>query len=480
MKHPSPGATGDEKVVSENANNAEEPAGSALTWWSSAIDRQMAAASALGYGNSTQEESLGPASDRSETDSSINSRKPYRFGWGSYLLLILLIAVAAALVYIGFNRPELPATIVHNLQRAINYSPANNSPSSSTANSSAKTQTSINANSPINPHASTTDASMSANSALTNAAAVNGKSSPGGDAQTFKPQKIIDAAAPDAIEIPIADVSLQNRPEFLEQLVQIYRSRLANNPSDVAALGALSQLQERSLSDLENIIGQGDDAMIVKSLATLSRIFPELADNTRYKYLVARIDYAQRGQKTETAAQAASAAHAEQSATATAPVADSAAAATNSSSKNISAALSPAKTATPAISAATAKKADANPVSTKPEIRSVSITPGTMVNDHFVPGDGGNVFMVELSYRNFAKAFIEQTDATLVTRLGVPGDPMVLAEAPVTISADRGTKNFLIETTSLQGYAGGKFKLNFILNDEFLTSRTVTLSLPRQ
>ena len=86
--------------------------------------------------------------------------------------------------------------------------------------------------------------------------------------------------------------------------------------------------------------------------------------------------------------------------------------------------------------------------------------------------------MVEISYRNFDRAFIGEAKATLMTLLGSPDDPLVLAEVPVVITAERGTKNFLMETNSVQGYVGGKLRLNFILNDEFLTSRTVRLSRP--
>ena len=112
----------------------------------------------------------------------------------------------------------------------------------------------------------------------------------------------------------------------------------------------------------------------------------------------------------------------------------------------------------------------------KPEIRSVSVTPGTLVEGHFVPSDGGNAFMVEVGYRNFERVFVGAAEATLITRLGIPDDPLVLAEESTRITADRGTKSFVIETQSVQGYAGGKFQLNFLLNDEFLTSRTVRLS----
>jgi hypothetical protein len=108
----------------------------------------------------------------------------------------------------------------------------------------------------------------------------------------------------------------------------------------------------------------------------------------------------------------------------------------------------------------------------------VTVTPGTMAGGQFVPRDNGNAFLVEISYRNFDKAFDANDEATLITRLGVPGDSEVLAEVSVDISGDRGTKSFVMETLA-RGSIGGKLQLNFILNDEFLTSRAVRLSVPR-
>lgn len=332
--------------------------------------------------------------------------------------------------------------------------------------------------------------------------------------------KIAAAANPNAISVPIADISLRSRPEFLEQLVQVYRVQLASNPNDAQALSALAQLQQRSLSELQTIIAEGDGETAKNSMAIAARIFPELSNNTRYMYLVTRMDYIKRQPKDEPAAKTESTvpqpatttktttavtpappetvvgANASQKTTApqqTIAVAaipvQSIPAATRSESaipipkpinpKESASSTKSASSTTDSATATTAKKSE-TAASLKPEIRAVSATPGTMVDGRFVPSNGGNTFMVEISYRNFERAFVGKAEATLVTLLGAPDDPIVLAEVPVVITADRGTTSFVMETNAVEGYAGGKFQLNFILNDEFLTSRTLRISMPRR
>lgn len=258
------------------------------------------------------------------------------------------------------------------------------------------------------------------------------------------------------LSIPIADISLRNRPELVEQLAQVYRAQLATNPNDTATRAALERLQERSLADIQALVAEGYVSTASRSLETVSLLFPELAGNARYKYLVELTNYMRRDmQEPVKTAQAAAIAPQQ-----------------NSTSKKLTETVKTER-------AKTENKNAEAAISTKPEIRSVSIMPGVKTDGRFVPRDGGNVFMVELSYSNFAKAFVESNQATLTVLLGIPDDPLVLAEVPVTISADRGTKSFMIETNGVQGYAGGQFQLNFMLNDEFLTSRTLRLSRPR-
>jgi len=100
-----------------------------------------------------------------------------------------------------------------------------------------------------------------------------------------------------------------------------------------------------------------------------------------------------------------------------------------------------------------------------------------MEGSRFVPAEGGNVFMVKISYRNFDNSNYDDGEAELVTLLGAAGDSRVLAEVPVAVFGDRGTKSFAIETF-LPGYSGEPYKLNFILNGRFVASRTVRLSMP--
>ncbi len=79
--------------------------------------------------------------------------------------------------------------------------------------------------------------------------------------------------------------------------------------------------------------------------------------------------------------------------------------------------------------------------------------------------------MVEISYRNLKNSG-DETEASLIARLGVPGDSMVLAEVPVDLSGRQGTKS----STVVPGHAGESYRLNFLLNDELLASRTLRLS----
>lgn len=461
MEHSDSNDAADESIAGAGADNSETLTDS--TTRPSAIERQIAAVSGLGYGNQTHREAADHTNDRYILDYNTHRRKPRRSGLAGFLVLFLLVATAVTLVFTDLGRP---------LQKAVSAVPAaghvvRDNDSLPAANSSSVMNVSSATNpsppSPPSPaNATQTPASVSQTSINTS--------------QTNASTNAAKVSSPDAISIPVADVSLRNRPELLEQLVQIYRSQLAHDPNDVAARTALSQLQERSLSELQTIVLEGDDATAVKSLEIISRLFPDMADSARYKYLVARTDRMRRQTQDEPAAKPEN--------STPSPSATSAAASskTASSAAVPSAPISPAKNiSTPTDSSATVvKKTAENAPSSKPEIRAVSITPGTMVENRFVPGDGGNVFMVEISYRNFDRAFVGKAEATLDTLLGVPGDDMVLAEVPVVIAADRGTKSFVMETSSVQGYAGGKFQLNFMLNDEFLTSRTVRLSRPGQ
>lgn len=418
----------------DNPAHANEAAGTrALSY--TAIERQIAAVSTLGYGSQIPETANHSHDRRKKND----RRKTHRFGLGSFLILLWLVAVGLLAIFTDFGRAL--QKVVSDTSQVVAKA-AVNQPSSS-----------VNSSPSIQPPISQLPATIQPPPNDSTQHAVSDKVG-----------TVASASTADAISIPIADISLRNNPALVEQLVQVYRSQLAANPHDETTHAALDRLEERSLADIQTLIAQDDVAGTDKSLEIFSRLFPEMSDNVRYKYLVARTQYMRRQKNDESVPK-----FEEADVTAAIP--------------NAIATAPPANVSLPSAVVAKAgvtNKTAENMPSSKPEIRAVSITPGRMTEGRFVPSDGGNVFMVELSYSNFAKAFIEKNEATLVTLLGEPGEPLVLAEVPITISADRGTKSFAIETNNVQGYAGGKFRLNFMLNDEFLTSRTLRLSNPSQ
>jgi len=395
-----------------------------------AIERQLAADAARAYRRQTHI-AANRTNDRHVLDYNTYRRKASRFDSATFLVLFLLIAAGIAIV-IAWQFTDL-GRVPHKANDTLSHSqiaPAADVP---------------------------THSSPAANSLPVSAAPT--------DTSTDAPKNIAETSAGGAISIPMADASLRDRPELLEQVVQVYKSQLERDPNDAAARTALNQLQAQSLSELEAIIANADEATAVKSLEIVARLFPELADSVRYKYLVARSDYIHRPQKAESIVKPES--------TPTVP-------STPTPSTPVTTAIPSQKTVSPAANSSTdvAKKTTESASSSKPEIRTVTVTPGTMAGGQFVPRDNGNAFLVEISYRNFDKAFDANDEATLIARLGVPGDSEVLAEVPVDISGDRGTKSFVMETLA-RGSIGGKLQLNFILNDEFLTSRAVRLSVPR-
>src|SRR5690606_25698402 len=163
---------------------------------------------------------------------------------------------------------------------------------------------------------------------------------------------------------------------------------------------------------------------------------PELEDNPRYEYLAGRMGRIHREAKTAPPAEP------EHSTPLTTAIP--------------SAPISPVSTPADS-SAGIVKKHVRNTSPPKPIIRVLSVTPGAMVAQRFVPYDeDGNVLMVEISYRNFESSE-DQSDVTLIARLGIPGDSAVLAEVPIEISGGRGTKTFLMETL-VPGNAGEKYR----------------------
>jgi hypothetical protein len=305
-----------------------------------------------------------------------------------------------------------------------------------------------------------------------------------------------------ALTIPINDVSLRVRPELLQQLVAVYRLRLAHDPNDAAAKAALTQLRERSFAELGVISTTESASVAATSFEITSRLFPELASEDRYQILFARANLRRQLAEAKSTVPAEPtvpvASPTDQSA---APITPEPAATVQEKSAQLAAKTtdpSPAPAASPPAEAAKAEpahvakpvatskvatsktvaatKTDAAPAPTKPDVRVISLTPGKMAEGRFVPAEGGNVFMLEINYRDIGSDVDTLSGSELVVRLGSGRDPQVLAEASVDIAGGRGTKSFLMGTL-VPGYSGEVYKLNFILDGRVLPSRTARLSL---
>jgi hypothetical protein len=455
MQHRNSKYSADEGVTGSSSENSDNMTRSEPQR-PSAIERQKAATSKFS--------SL--AAGRSMPNGTAYPKTSY-FGVASFLILFFIAAAALALLFtdLGRSLPTISGVMQSTAQAVSKDSvPATHVPAAVNSSIGSSISSSRTAN-PKTVGALQTSANIS--------------------------QTDISAdASSTALSIPAAEVSLRNRPELLKQLVQIYRSQLTDDPNNSTARTALDQLQEQSLTELQAIVLEGDEATAIKTLEVFSRLFPEAADNARYKYLVARTDHFARQIKEEPVAKpkplsfpagnpsainalATNASAINSSATGslrtTSPT--TIAPTTAAPEKNISSAIKPSTTGD--------KEAAANAASTKPEIRALSMTPGTMVGDSFVPGDEGNFFMVEISYRNFSRVSEDANEPMLIARLGIPEDSSVLAEVPVEILGDRGKKSFVI-ANMMPGNIGGKYRLNFILNGEFLASSRMRVSMPEQ
>ncbi|MET0379231.1 MAG: hypothetical protein ABW049_09605 [Spongiibacteraceae bacterium] len=446
METPDSKDTADTSVAGVSADNSESPPNSGTSETSSAtttarpsaIERQAAAAS--GYGNQTHQENPERAYGQHEAHARTDRRQPGRWGLVSFLVLFFLVAGGALLVFTDQDRSL--QKIVDPILATVAQITAAPEDTSQTNNPSPATNPSPVINS------------------------LPSKTPPPAVAPlTAAPNQVAIAAPAEAIAVPVGDISLRKRPELLEQLVQVYRSKLAEDSTDSAALAALNRLEEQSLSELETIIAEGNNAVAVRSLEIIAQVFPEIADTARYKYLAAQTTHEQREAATEPAAKP------EPATSSTAATSTPAAAPPMiSPPTSVSIPFEPA--------AKIAANHTDNVALSKPKVRVVSITPGAMMEGRFVPGNDGKVFMVTISYRNFSNAE-DQSETTLVARLGAAGNPTALAEVPVELSGDRGTKSFLMETFT-PGNIGEKYRLNFLLNDEFLASSTVRLSIPEQ
>ncbi|MDB6061798.1 MAG: hypothetical protein JWM78_1901 [Verrucomicrobiaceae bacterium] len=484
MKHLDSEDTTFDDIDGIRADSMRVDSSDAPTARPSAIERQIAA-SRGDYGSPPQRETMDRPSGRSKTSLSSKRRRHLPFGLISFLVLVLIVTTGVAFVFTTKSGRALPnglSTVLTWVEQKVAA--------------------------PAIPNTSTS-------------------TPPAVAALPVAPQEVPATESPAAVSVPIADISLSDRPELLEQLVQVYRSKLAANPTDAAALAALNRLQEQSLSQLETIMAGEPDPASFRALGIVSRLFPWLADNPRYKSLLARSGQIQREAQREPQGEEPSTAPVTQQplageSLAKAPVIESPPAALASPQQqsqpqpqpatpsptaiaappvatqpvtNLSspvAALpraasippqavvsSPRTVSLPANAAAEIAKKPAAPAAPpKPQIRVASVTPGTMIDQRFVASNPGKAFLVEINYRDF-KSADDDAEVALVALIGTPGDPSALAEVPVDISGDRGTKSFVMETL-IPGNTGETYRLNFMLNGEFLTSATVRLSAPKQ
>ncbi|MDB6060861.1 MAG: hypothetical protein JWM78_964 [Verrucomicrobiaceae bacterium] len=299
------------------------------------------------------------------------------------------------------------------------------------------------------------------------------------------PTTSAEVAAATGITVPISEVSLRVRPELLQQLVAVFRLRLANAPHDAEVNSILVRLREHSLAELEVISATEDAPLAANSLNFAAKLFPELVYDPRYQSLAARIDKnpAQNQQQaiadsavgTEHALAATPALSSQSVASATTATAQQAIPAV-SDTKPINPAPMPAVLPATERSTGAASKTDAAAVAAKPEIHVTSLTPGIIEGERFVPTDGGNVFMLVINYRNLGNGLNQQPGGELVTQLGSSHNPRLSAEVPVEITGSSGKKSFLIGTLE-RGHTGEAYKLNFILNGQVLPTRTAHLTL---
>ena len=220
----------------------------------------------------------------------------------------------------------------------------------------------------------------------------------------------------DELALPLDTLSLQTQPELVRQLVQLYRLQLRDNPNDSAAATALHALQERALTET-TATASGETAATTALLKQLTALFPELADDPRYLALQSSLTPKVAAQK---------------------PAAET------------------EQTVPPP----------------RPRIEALSMVSGIIDNDEFIPRNDGGVLQVSLSYRNFSNPPATPGDDTLILRIRAPGNPLLLAEVPLDIAGDRGTRNFRVETPIRQN-TSDYYQLDLILGGRVLESRIV-------
>ena len=260
-----------------------------------------------------------------------------------------------------------------------------------------------------------------------------------------------------AVTVPIYDVSVRLRPELLLQVVSVYRLQLETDPHNAEATATLARLREHTLAELDAMSLTENLALTAASLKLAATLFPELANDPRYQSLATRIAWNNSNQNQHRATDAPAVAS-EQTALSIAP-----------------AKIAAAEPTRPSLTSGSKLVETAEPL--QPEIRVISLTPGVIEGERFVPAEGGNVFMLAINYRNLDKGSRNHAGgAELVTQLGSTNNPRLQAEVPMEIEGSGGKKNFLIGTFE-HGHTGEAYTLNFILDGHALPPRTVRLTL---
>ena len=123
--------------------------------------------------------------------------------------------------------------------------------------------------------------------------------------------------------------------------------------------------------------------------------------------------------------------------------------------------------------------AEADDLSSVPMIDEISVTVGKRIDNDFQQQDIGDTLMVQFSYRNFnidPDSDSELQDETvLVAHLRRANSPVLLAQVPMTVYGDRGTKRFPIRAVAEEEQAAGNYRLDFIVNGKLLQSSDIAL-----
>ncbi|EEF23435.1 conserved hypothetical protein [Ricinus communis] len=219
----------------------------------------------------------------------------------------------------------------------------------------------------------------------------------------------------------------------------------------------LSRIREHSLAELDVMSSKGKAPFVAEAVTLAANLFPELANNSRYRSIAARINAGESNM-----------AQSHRSAiTESATLTRQPAPAMPHPSQQAVQPLTPASIPATQPSAAVASR--------KPQVRVISMTPGIIRKDRFVPTVGGNIFRLNIGYRHRDNPLIDQPGSGLVAQLSENGSSKILAEVAVEIDGSSGEKSFLIGTFK-KSRMDRFYKLGFIVDGYVLPSHTVLLS----